>query len=148
MTIHPDFNDLLRSLEEHRVDYMIVGGYAVAFHGAPRYTKDIDVFYDNGAENVARLQDALVAFGFSRSEVPAEIFTESGSIVTLGAVPTRVDFVNEIDGVDFALAKPNAVRGRYGDAEVTFIGRADLIRNKRSTHRTRDQSDAEELDGA
>jgi len=64
---HPDFEDFLRLLEERRVDYMIVGGYAVAFHGFPRFTKDIDVFFADDRENLARLHAALVAFGFQES---------------------------------------------------------------------------------
>lgn len=145
MNIHPDFKDLLQLLEEREVEYMIVGGYAVAYHGYPRFTKDIDVFYDASDENVRRLRDALIAFGFGEDELPHDIFTAKGNVLTFGIAPSRVDFINDIDGVTFKVARPNAVRGKYGDVEVTFIGFDDLIQNKRSTQRAKDKADIEEL---
>lgn len=145
MNIHPDFEELLRLLEEHGVDYMIVGGYAVAYHGHPRFTKDIDVFFDAANDNVGRLRQALIAFGFPEQDLPPEAFTKKGTILTFGVVPTRVDLINDIDGVTYKAARPNVVRGTYGGVQVTFIGFADLIRNKRATRRTRDKADVEEL---
>lgn len=124
---------------------MIVGGYAVAFHGYPRFTKDIDIFFDSSRENVTRLHAALMAFGFTQQDLSMEAFTTEGNILTFGVAPSRVDLVSDIDGVRYADAKPNAVRGTYGTVEVTFIGRAELIRNKRATSRAQDKVDAEEL---
>ena len=146
MNTQPDFEELLRLLEKHNVDYMIVGGYAVAFHGHPRFTKDIDVFFDATPANVALIQCALCEFGFSREDVPETLFLEPGNIMTFGAAPVRVDIIYEIDGVCYADAKANRVRGRYGSADVYFIGRDELIRNKQSTSRTQDKADAEELE--
>jgi len=145
MNTHPDFEELFRLLEENLVDYMIVGGYAVAFHGHPRFTKDIDVFFDSSPGNVARLRTVLIAFGFEEQNLPEDAFTTKGSILTFGVPPTRVDLVNDIDGMPYAEAKPNVIRGMYGRVEVTFIGRDDLIRNKRATTRTQDKADVEEL---
>ena len=145
MNIHPDFEELLRLLEEHGVEYMIVGGYAVAYHGYPRFTKDIDLFFRLTSENALRLRRALVAFGFRDVDLPLEAFTTAGSVLTFGVVPTRVDLINEIDGVTFDEARPNIVRGRYGDVEVTFIGLAELVRNKKATPRAKDKGDVEEL---
>ena len=145
MNTHPDFEELFRLLEEHHVDYMIVGGYAVAFHGYPRFTKDIDIFFEPAPENVAQLRAALVAFGFEEENVPESAFRTEGNILTFGVAPTRVDLLNSIDGVQYADAKPNAVRGTYGGVEVAFIGREDLIRNKRATPRDQDKIDAAEL---
>lgn len=145
MNTHPDFEELFRLLEEHHVDYMIVGGYAVAFHGYPRFTKDIDIFFESSPKNVARLRTALVAFAFEECNLPEDAFTTQGNILTFGAAPSRVDLINEIDGVLYADAKPKVVRGAYGDVEVSFIGRDDLIRNKRATPRTQDKADVEEL---
>ena len=145
MNIHPDFEELLRLLEEHGIEYMIVGGYAVAYHGYPRFTKDIDLFFRLTRENALRLRLALVAFGFREEDLPLDAFTTAGSVLTFGTVPTRVDLVNEIDGVTYDEACPNVVRGKYGDVEVTFIGLADLIKNKKSTPRARDKGDVEEL---
>jgi len=145
MNIHPDFEELLRLLEENNVEYMIVGGYAVAFHGHPRFTKDIGVFYLASGDNVVRLRAALLAFGFTAGELPTEAFCDPANVLTFGAAPSRVDLLSKIDGVNFHDAKNSVVRGRYGTVEVTFIGRDDLIRNKQSTKRTRDKADVEEL---
>lgn len=146
MNIHPDFEELLRLLDAHSVDYMIVGGYAVAFHGYPRFTKDIDIFYDSSPANAERAQQALLAFGFPATDLPLDLLAAKGNIITFGVAPTRVDFVSEIAAVEFADARLNTVRGRYGHIEVVFIGRDDLLKNKRATGRTRDLGDAEELE--
>ncbi len=145
MNTQPDFEELLRLLEKHNVDYMIVGGYAVAFHGHPRFTKDIDVFFDATDSNIESIQKALCEFGFSLSDVPEDLFRDPGNILTFGAEPVRVDIINDIDGVSYAGAKVNRVRGRYGAVDVYFIGRDELIRNKQSTSRLKDKADAEEL---
>ena len=145
MNIHPDFEELLKLLERHGVDYMIVGGYAVAFHGYPRFTKDIDVFYRKSEENILRLRAALIEFGFAEEDLPSDAFATAGAVLTFGVVPTRVDMINQIDGVSFDEARPNVVRGTYGGVDVTFIGLNELIRNKRATSRARDKGDVEEL---
>lgn len=145
MNIHPDFEELLQLLEEHGVEYMIVGGYAVAYHGYPRFTKDIDVFFRLTGENAQRLRHALVAFGFREEDLPVEAFTTAGNVLTFGVVPTRVDLINTIDGVTYDEACHNVVRGRYGNVEVPFIGLADLIKNKQATPRAKDKGDIEEL---
>lgn len=145
MTTHADFEELLKLLEDHQVDYMIVGGYAVAWHGYPRFTKDLDIFYRRTKGNVHRLKKALVGFGFSEADLPDKSFEESGNMVTFGVEPSRVDLLNTIDGVEYDDAKENIQRGRYGDIEVNFIGVRDLLKNKESTRRTRDKADIEEL---
>jgi hypothetical protein len=145
MSTHPDFEDFLRLLEAHRVDYMIVGGYAVAYHGFPRFTKDIDIFFATDADNLGRLHEALIAFGFQASTVSVETLRRPDAVLAIGIEPVRIDLLNRIDGILFEEARPHTVRGRYGDCEVTFIGRADLLHNKRSTGRQRDLADIEEL---
>lgn len=145
MNIHPDFEELLRLLEEHGIEYMIVGGYAVAYHGYPRFTKDIDLFFRLTRENALRLRQVLVAFGFREEDLPLEAFMTSGNVLTFGIAPTRVDLINEIDGVTYDEARPNVVRGKYGGVEVTFIGLADLVKNKKATPRAKDKGDVEEL---
>ena len=145
MNIQPDFKELLALLEKHQVEYMIVGGYAVAFHGYPRFTKDIDVYFENSDENINKIISALIEFGFSEDELSPDLFKKPGNIITLGVAPVRVDFLNEIDGVGFIEAKKHRVRGKYGDVDIYFIGKEDLIKNKRSTPRTKDKVDAEEI---
>lgn len=145
MNIQQDFKELLALLEKHEVDYMIVGGYAVAFHGFPRFTKDIDIFFLASKVNIERIIEALVEFGFSKTELKSEIFLPEGDIITFGVAPVRVDFINKIDGVDYSDAEPRRVRGKYGDNEVYFIGKEDLLQNKKSTTRAKDMADVEEL---
>jgi hypothetical protein len=148
MNIQQDFEELLRLLEEHRVEYLIVGGYAVAFHGFPRFTKDIDIYYNNSPENVGTIRQALLKFGFTSKDLPVNVFQEKGSIITFGIEPVRVDFINDIAGIEFDSAWKHKVRGRYGNVEVNFIGKTDLIKNKMATSRLQDKSDAEKLSGS
>lgn len=145
MNIQSDFEEFLQLLEDHKVDYMIVGGYAVAFHGHPRFTKDIDIFFDVSPPNPQRIRHVLIAFGFSEDSIPIDALQTPGNVLVIGVPPVRIDLVNQIDGVSFEDARSNTVRGRYGKAEVTFIGLKDLICNKSSTNRAKDKADVEEL---
>lgn len=145
MNIQPDFEELLRLLEKHDVRYLIVGGYAVAFHGYPRFTKDIDIFYSNSTENVQAILKALKDFGFTDKELSAANFLEKGSIITFGIEPVRVDMINAITGVEFEEAWKNRVCGKYGKTEAQFIGMRELMINKSSTHHSQDLADYEKL---
>jgi len=145
MHIQQDFEELLGLLEKNQVKYLIVGGYAVAYHGYPRFTKDLDIFYENSPENITLLLKALLTFGFTKNDLPRDVFETSGNILTFGIEPVRVDLINTIDGVLFDTAYPNRKKGRYGKFEVAFIGKQDLLTNKRSTKRLKDKADAEEL---
>jgi predicted nucleotidyltransferase len=145
MNIQQDFEELLKLLEDNSVLYMIVGGYAVAYHGFPRLTKDIDIFFENSEGNVGKIIHSLTAFGFSEADLDPETFTTEGNIITFGVEPVRVDFINQISVVKFDEAWSNKVRGKYGTIEVNFIGRTELIKNKSSTDRPRDKLDVEEL---
>ena len=125
---------------------MVVGGYAVAFYGYPRFTKDIDIFYQCTPENIASVRNALISFGFDKDAIPEEAFLEKGSIIKFGIEPVRVDMLNEIDGIVFEETYPNAVRGRYGKVTINFISKEDLIRNKKASGRTQDKLDLENLE--
>ncbi len=145
MNIQQDFEELLKLLENHKVAYMVVGGYAVAFHGYPRFTKDIDIFYKNDDENIRTLKSALIEFGFNSEDLPDDVFKTPGNIITFGVEPVRVDILNEIDGIGFDDAWNNHVQGKYGNTVVNFIGKNDLIKNKTSTKRLQDKADAQNL---
>jgi hypothetical protein len=121
MNIQQDFEELLRLLEENKVEYLIVGGYAVAFHGFPRFTKDIDIYYNISPQNIQKLQKALLKFGFSSEDVPHDLFYTKGNIITFGVEPVRVDIINDISGVEFSDAWEKKIRGKYGDVEVNFL---------------------------
>ena len=146
MEIRPHFSELLTLLEDNKVEYVIVGGYAMAYHGYPRFTKDIDIFYRNTPENIIKIRKALIEFGFNDNDLPKSIFSESGNIIQFGVVPLRVDIINEIDGINFDDVYKNSVRGKYGEIEVNFIGRIELIKNKMASGRDQDLLDAKKLE--
>lgn len=146
MTIQQDFRELLRLLEENEVDYLIIGGYAVAFHGYPRFTKDLDIFFRNTPENITRLRKTLLGFGFSGKDIPEHIFSKKGNILVFGVPPTRIDLLNEIDGVSFEEAFRNSVKGIYDGLEARFIGYDELLQNKSASPRISDKGDLEELE--
>ncbi len=146
MNTQPDFEELLRLLEETNVAYMIVGGYAVAFYGYPRFTTDIDIFFHAETKNIQKLKAALVTFGFEESSLPDSIFIEKGTIIKFGIEPVRIDLLNEIDGLQYDDSQKRTVRGKYGTIEVTFIGKSDLIINKKASGRTQDLADLEKLE--
>lgn len=143
--IFPDFKEWFELLNKHKVDYLIVGGYAVAFYGAPRFTGDIDVFIRREPENVKRVLTVLEEFGFSDPRLTSEVFLEPGLIIELGLPPVRIDLVTSIGGVEFEEAWPDRITGRYGNVEVAFIGQEHLVRNKRFTARKKDLADLESL---
>jgi hypothetical protein len=145
MNTQQDFKELLQLLEKHKVEYMIIGGYAVAFYGYPRFTKDIDIFFEISQDNIAKLIKALIEFGFPEKDLKNDLFATKGNVITFGVAPVRVDLLNEISGVEFSEAKKHRARGKYSELEVYFIGKDDLIRNKLSTDRLHDKADAEEL---
>ncbi len=145
MNTQPDFEEFLSLLRKHSVEYMLVGGYAVAFHGYPRFTKDLDIFYRNQAENAARLRAALVAFGFSQDDVSRLNLEKEGEITRFGVAPVMIDLINKIDGVTYEEAAPHVVDGIYGVTPAYFIGKDHLLKNKRSTPRMKDKADVEEL---
>jgi hypothetical protein len=123
-----------------------VGGYAVAFHAKPRFTKDLDLFVEPTPDNAERLLRALSDFGFGAVNLVVEDFTTPGRVVQLGVAPNRVDLMTAIDGVSFADAWASRVGGRFGAAAVFYIGKADLVRNKRATGRAQDLADVDALE--
>lgn len=146
MTIQQDFRELLRLLEEKEVDYLIIGGYAVAFHGYPRFTRDLDIFFRNSPDNIKRLRKALIGFGFSSKDIPEHVFSEMGNILVFGVSPARIDLLNEIDGISFEEAFRNSIKGIYDGLEARFIGYDELLRNKKASPRISDKGDVEELE--
>jgi hypothetical protein len=146
MKIQKHFKEFLTLLEKNRAEYMIVGGYAMAYHGFPRFTKDIDIFYKNSKDNIQKVRKTLISFGFNENELQEELFSEPGNIIQFGVVPLRVDILNEIDGVKFDEAAADMIRGKYGDVLVSFIGKAELLKNKKASGRDQDLIDAKNLE--
>jgi hypothetical protein len=144
--VQPDFRELLALLNKHAVEYLVVGGYALAFHGAPRYTGDIDLFVRPHFKNAARVLDTLVEFGFGSLGLTQEDFSTPAKVVQLGVPPVRVDLVTSLTGVSWEQAAAGRCPGAYGDVPVFFIGRAEFIANKRATGRMKDFADIEALE--
>ena len=147
MELQPDFKELLVLLNAHKVDYLIVGGYALAFHGAPRFTGDIDIYISTTPENAERVHSTLKEFGFESVGLTTKDFTQADHVIQLGVPPVRIDFVTTIDGVDWAAAWAGRKQGEYGGVPVYFLGRAEFIRNKKTCGRLKDLADIEALQG-
>jgi hypothetical protein len=145
MKVQPDFRELLALLNVHNVEYVIVGGYALAFHGVPRYTGDLDILVKPVPANARQILAALEEFGFGLLGLTAEDFILPDRVVQLGVPPVRVDFMTSLTGVPCLEAFAGRVAGRYGDVSVYFIGRDQFIANKRATRRKRDLADLEAL---
>lgn len=141
MNVQKDFEELFALFREQAVEFLIVGGYAVAFHSRPRYTKDIDLLVGTNRQNAERLVAALAAFGFSSIDLSADDFVKPGQIIQLGVPPNRIDLLTTIDGVDWDAAWSSRCAGRYGGAEVYYIGRAELIEAKQAAARPQDLVD-------
>lgn len=139
--LNPDFRDILSSLNRAGVDYIVVGAFALAFHGRPRATGDIDIFLRNSPDNAERVMAALADFGAPLTEISSEDFTSRDNVVQLGVEPCRVDLMTQIDGVSFDAAWKNKVTARVGDLEVFVLSRGDLLANKKAANRDKDSSD-------
>ena len=145
MDVQPDFKDLLGLFNAHKVKYMIVGGYALAYHGAPRYTGDLDIYIKPDYQNAQRIMKALDDFGFGSAGLTVEDFDNPDKVVQLGMPPVRVDIITSISGVSFEDAFSGCVKGKYGDVPVEYIGLDEFIINKRVMGRKKDLSDLETL---
>jgi hypothetical protein len=145
MKVQPDFRDLFALLNEHEVEYLIVGGYALAFHGAPRYTGDIDIFVRPHPENAQHILDALAAFGFQFPNLTVDDFKNPDKVVQLGVPPVRIDLITSITGVSWEEATAFKEPGSFGDVPVYYIGREQYIANKRAMGRKKDLADIEAL---
>lgn len=140
-----DFKEFIQSLNGSDVRYLVIGGYAVAVHGHPRYTKDLDVWLDATADNAARVVNALNAFGFGSLKLSASDFLEEGQVIQLGYPPNRIDLLTSADGVEFGVCYENRLIVQIEGVDVAFIGLENLRQNKRSTGRAQDLADLESL---
>lgn len=143
--MNPDFVDLLRAFIAADVRFLIVGAYALAHHGRPRATGDLDVWVDATPTNAARVVGALAAFGAPMTGVTEGDFARPGIVLQIGVPPGRIDILTELTGLTFADAWPDREAGRFGEVMVDFLGREAFLRNKRATGRAKDLGDIEGL---
>jgi hypothetical protein len=144
--LNQDFKEFIQSLNENDVRYLVVGGYAVALHGYPRYTKDIDIWVGRDRENASHLVEALEQFGFGSLGLTVEDFLEPDTIIQLGYPPNRIDLITTLPGVEFNLAFAAKLKIEVGDIKVNFIDLENLKKNKRATGRNQDLADLENLE--
>ena len=145
--LHDDFRDLLLALQKHRVRFLIVGAHALAVHGVPRATGDLDVLVAPEPENAKRLMRALEEFGapLSSHRISHCDFEVEGAVYQMGLPPRRIDIMTSISGVAFDEAEGAAVSAAIADLDLPVLGRAQLLANKLASGRPKDLVDAELL---
>jgi hypothetical protein len=145
MEIHKDFKEFIELFNSHGVEYVIVGGYALAFLGAPRYTGDLDLFVKPDPQNALKILSALKSFGFGSLKLSESDFSKPGNVIQLGVPPVRIDIVTSITGVDWPEVEKNKVESSLGGDKVYFISKNDFIKNKKAVSRHKDLADIEAL---
>jgi len=146
MEVYRDFKELLELFNAHRVEYLIVGAYALAVHGVPRATGDLDLWVNPTPENASRILGALEEFGVGGLDLSVADFVKPEHVVQLGVQPVRVDLVTAIDGVRWDKAWQGRFAGEYGSVPTHYLGRQEFVANKRASGRQKDLADLEALD--
>ena len=139
--LNPDFKEMLSCLKDEGVEFLVVGAYALAAHGFPRATGDLDIWVSNSSENAGRVMHALAKFGAPLSDLTVDDFTASDIVVQLGVEPCRVGLLTGISGVAFEEAWQNSVGIIIDDLNVNVLSKEDLLRNKLAAGRDKDQGD-------
>lgn len=140
----PDFLEFLKALNEAGVEYLVVGGWAVGFHGYPRLTGDLDVWVAASETNARKTLDALRRFG-APGGTPPEFFLEPGNVFRMGRVPMRIEIINQASGVSFPECYARRVETDIAGDTIAFIAREDLLANKKASGRAKDLADVEGL---
>ena len=145
MKLPQDFREFLELFNAKGVEYMIVGSYALAYYGAPRYTGDIDLFVRRTEVNALRIIEALKEFGFSFPNLTWNDFIKDDTIIQLGVPPVRIDILTFLSGMDWDTAAKRKVTDKIDGVPVFVIGREDYIANKKASGRIKDLADIEAL---
>ena len=145
MEIQKDFKELLELFNKHNVEYIIVGAYALAFHGCPRYTGDLDILVKSDPDNAGKIIEAISKFGFESLGLAAEDFSSPQKVIQLGIPPVRIDILTSLTGVTWEQVNTRRIKAQYGDTATYFIGKNELIANKKALGRHQDLADIESL---
>ena len=140
-----DFKEFLKLLNSKGIEYLIIGGYAVGFHGFPRATGDMDVWIAANEKNAMKMVGALKQFGFDLPDLNKEIFLTEKKIIRMGIPPMRLEILTFIDGVRFEECYKNRVIAYFADFTVNFISKKDLLQNKLASGRPQDLADVNKL---
>ena len=143
--LNQDFKEFIQLLNDNQVNYLVIGGYAVAVHGHPRYTKDIDIWIEISEENSQKIITALTEFGFGSLGLTAQDFQEPHQIIQLGYPPNRIDLITSPDGIDFQTCYASKIEVILDDIAVKFIDLNNLKKNKLASGRLQDLADLENL---
>ena len=146
MILSPDFKEFLQLLNKNDVRYLVIGGFAVAFHGYPRFTKDIDIWLWLDPENAKRVVKTLKDFGFGSLDLTEKDFLEPDVIIQLGYPPNRIDLLTTASGVDFMDSYQARIEESVDGVTLPFIDLQNLKKNKRSSGRAQDVADIENLE--
>ena len=141
----PDFKEFLRLLNAHKVEYLVIGGYAVGYHGYPRATADLDIWVAARPANAARIVAALKEFGFDLPDLSPELFLREWQIIHLGVPPVRIEIATTISGVDFAESHAERIEDTLDGVPVSLISLKHLKANKKAAGRHEDLADLEHL---
>lgn len=144
--LFPDFREFLRSLNEAGVEYLLIGGFAVGYHGYPRATSDLDVWIAIHPDNARRVVQALRAFGFGTPALEESLFLREKLVFRMGVAPIRIEICTQIDGVSFRDCFSRRVTGDLDGVQVPIISLPDLLANKRASGRHKDLDDVEHLE--
>jgi len=142
----PDFKDLLSEFNARRVEYLVVGAFALAAHGRVRATGDLDIWVRPAAENAKRVMDALTAFGAPLHDLSIEDLSRPGTVYQIGVAPLRIDILTGIDAVEFDDAWSSRFVAQFAGESVPVLSVQHLIRNKRAVGRAQDLADVEWLE--
>lgn len=141
----PDFAEFLKLLLEYEVKFLIIGGYAVAYHGYSRYTGDIDIWIETTPENADRTISAMHSFGMRDQKLTRNVLIQPNQIIRMGVEPTRIEILTGISGVVFNQCFQNRILHKVGAIELPFLSLKDLRKNKKVSGRTKDLLDLENL---
>ncbi len=140
-----DFKDFLRLLNSKKVKYLLIGGYAVGYHGYPRATVDLDIWIAIDPENAQKVVNVIQEFGFIDPALKIETFTEFKKIVRMGNPPIRIEVLSEIDGVEFSTCYANRIDAEIDGVRLNIIDLENLKKNKKASGRLKDLADLENL---
>ncbi len=144
ITLPKDFREFIELLNRNKVRYIVIGGYAVVYHGYVRSTNDIDIWIDIRKDNIKKLIKVLDEFGFSSLNIKETDFSPN-HIIQLGYPPNRIDLITTPAGIDFKTCYDSKEQVKIDDTRVNIIDLDNLIKTKRASNRTRDLADIEEL---
>src|SRR5262245_17373220 len=146
MELAPDFDEFIASLTAHGVEFVVVGAYALAFHGAPRFTGDLDILVRPSLDNAARVLEALDAFGFPVPDLSPEAIADRRRMLQMGVPPVQIHVMSAISRVEWDEVWSDRVEGLLGRTRVSFLGRDTFLRNKRAAGRPKDLADIDALE--